>query len=62
MLVGRPGVKADTWITRFVGDAVGRPVDSATAGRLVRQAAERLDVSPTHLDHAIWSHARRRRP
>ncbi len=62
MLVGRPGVKADTWITRFVGDAVGRPVDSATAGRLVRQAAERLDVSPTHLDHALWSHARRRRP
>ena len=60
MLVGRPGVKADTWITRFVSDAVGRPVDPATAGRLVRQAADRLNVSPTHLDHTIWRHARRR--
>jgi hypothetical protein len=29
MCLGKPGVKADTWITRFVDDAVGRPVVAA---------------------------------
>ncbi len=58
MLVGQPGVKADTWICRFVAEAVGRPVDAGTAERLVREAADRLGVPSSQLDHAIWRYRR----
>lgn len=60
MLLGAPGVKADTWIIRFVSDAVGRSVNAKTAERLVKAAADRLETSPTELDHAIWAHARKK--
>ncbi len=60
MLVGKPGVKADTWICRFVEEAVGHPVSAHEAEGLVREAAKALNVSPTALDHAIWSHMSRR--
>ena len=58
MLLGQPGVKADTWIVRFVTDALSRPrsVPSTQAEALVTAAAEQLEVSPTALDHAIWRH------
>ncbi|SDU17943.1 hypothetical protein [Jiangella alkaliphila] len=59
MLLGTPGVKADTWITRFVSEALdGRTVTSTEARALVIRVAEKLQVSPTLLDHAIWSHRR----
>lgn len=61
MLVGKPGVKADTWICRFVEAALSRPVAPHEAGALVREAARLREVSPTELDHAIWSHMSRRR-
>lgn len=58
MLLGAPGVKADTWIIRFVRQALGRPVDAKTAERLVKKAATEFGKSATELDHAIWAHAR----
>ncbi len=61
MLVGKPGVKADTWVCRFVEGAVGRPVASQEAGTLLHRAAAELEVNPTNLDHAIWSHMSRQR-
>jgi hypothetical protein len=60
MLLGAPGVKADTWIIRFVRAAVDRRVDAKTAERLVETAAAHFDKTATELDHAIWAHARRR--
>jgi len=57
MLLHSDGVKADTWITRFVQQALQRPVSSEEAGHLVKQAAEKLGVSARALDHAIWSYA-----
>ena len=60
MLLGAPGVKADTWIIRFVSKAVERRVDAKTAERLVEAAAPHFDKSATELDHAIWAHARRK--
>jgi hypothetical protein len=56
MLLGQPGVKADTWIVRFVRDALGPTTSPAEAEQLVTAAATILDVNPTHLDHAIWRH------
>lgn len=60
MLLGEPGVKADTWVRRFVSQAVGREVTAAHAEGLMTAAASRLGVQPTDLDHAVWSHVRRR--
>lgn len=61
MLLGHQGVKADAWVTRWVAQAFGvESVDPARANALVHEAAKRLDVGPTELDHAIWAHARRR--
>lgn len=54
MLLGMPGVKADTWITRFVSDALGSEKDSKSTADLVKAAAKELQRSPTDLDHAIW--------
>jgi hypothetical protein len=58
MLLGAPGVKADTWIIRFVSDAIGRSVNAKTAERLVKAAAPHFQKTATELDHAIWAHAR----
>lgn len=57
MLLSHDGVKADTWITEFVGRAVQRRVSSERASALVKEAAKKLDVEEKELDHAIWSHA-----
>jgi hypothetical protein len=57
MLLSHDGVKADTWITEFVGRAVGKHVHSEFAGALVKEAAKRLDKASKELDHAIWSYA-----
>lgn len=55
MLLSHDGVKADTWITEFVGRAVQRRVSSKFAASLVKAAAEKLGVGQKELDHAIWS-------
>ena len=57
MLLSHDGVKADTWITEFVGRAVQRRVPSEFAGSLVKEAAENLGLGQKELDHAIWSYA-----
>ncbi|MBT2534817.1 hypothetical protein [Arthrobacter sp. ISL-69] len=57
MLLSHEGVKADTWLTEFVGRAVRRPVLSEFAGSLVKEAAETLGAKQNELDHAIWSFA-----
>jgi hypothetical protein len=56
MLLGQPGVKADTWIVRFTTAAVGRPVTAFQAEQIITGAATELGVSSTDLDHAIWCH------
>lgn len=57
MLLHSDGVKADTWITRFVQQALQRPVSNEEAGALVKEAAQELGVAERALDHAIWSYA-----
>jgi hypothetical protein len=71
ILLGVPGVKADTMIRAFVdealhgegtvgnGDETG--VSAERAGDLVAAAAEDLGVSASDLDHAIWLHQREAR-
>ncbi len=59
MLLGVPGVKADTWITRFVSRAVGRAVTAAEAEGLLHQVASVPGSNPTDMDYAIWAHLRR---
>jgi hypothetical protein len=54
MLLGFPGIKADTMVGRFVASAIGRRVGSCEAHRLVMGAARVLAVDPMQLDHAIW--------
>lgn len=60
MLLGKPGVKADTWIVRFVNAAVAGQVTPKQAEHLVHAAANELSVNATQLDHAIWQAARSR--
>lgn len=54
MLIGHPGVKADTWVTRFVSQALGRDVPAEEAENLLVQVAQELQVPATDLDHAVW--------
>ena len=54
MLVGHDGVKADTLVTRFVTEAVGRKVDSESVARLVTETAAILQIRAADLDHSIW--------
>ncbi|WP_299038512.1 hypothetical protein [uncultured Pseudokineococcus sp.] len=58
MLLGRPQVKADRMVVRFVEQALDRTPTPDEANRLVHAVAERLVVPPTDLDHAIWSATR----
>lgn len=58
MLLGKPDIKADTWVVRFVNEAIGRAVTAEKARTLLTAVAKDLDVNETQLDHAIWSHAR----
>ena len=60
MLLGKPGVKADRWILRFVSRGLGRELASAEAQPLLHGVADRLDATPTELDHAIWAYERGR--
>ncbi|GLB68968.1 heme peroxidase [Arthrobacter mangrovi] len=60
MLLGLPGIKADTWIVRFVSQALARTVTPAEARSLLVASAEVLRIDATQLDHAIWDHVRRR--
>ncbi|RJT78029.1 hypothetical protein D6T63_13870 [Arthrobacter cheniae] len=60
MLLGTPGVKADTWIVAAVGRAVQRQVSPQEAREIVIAAAQALDENPTNLDHALWAHERSR--
>jgi hypothetical protein len=57
MLLSHDGVKADTWITEFVGRAIRHRVSPERAGGLVKEVAQKLDVDEKTLDHAIWSYA-----
>lgn len=64
MLLGQPGIKADTMIRRFVDTALTEqglaPVDARTARRLVEtvHASERPLLGLHEFDHAIWLHQR----
>ncbi len=61
MLLGKPGVKADTRIRAFVAEALDvSDVDARPARELVLAAADRLSHDPSQLDHAIWLHMRSR--
>jgi hypothetical protein len=57
MLLSHDGVKADTWIRRFVERSVQRNVSSDEAGALIKEAANKLDVRETKLDYAVWNYA-----
>lgn len=59
MLLGAADVKADTWIVRFVEQALARPVRPEEARELLATVATARDVSATALDHAVWEYARR---
>lgn len=59
MLLGSPGIKADTWITRYVAKSLGRGVTSEESRQLLLRVADMLEVDATALDHALWSHARK---
>lgn len=58
MLLGRPGVKADSMITRFVSQALGGDVTPQKARMLIGAAYERVDKgeSLTHFEHGIWKY------
>lgn len=55
MLLGKPDVKADTMISRYVKNALGRSLNSESTRKLVVAAAEDYSVEATDLDYAIWS-------
>ncbi|MFF3036710.1 hypothetical protein [Arthrobacter citreus] len=55
MLLGKPGIKADRWIVRFVGRALERDITAAEAKSVLVTAAGSLGATPTELDHAIWA-------
>jgi hypothetical protein len=61
MLVGHAGVKADTLMSRFVAEALGRRPDSNEVARLVTETAERLGMPAADLDHTIWRYMSRPR-
>lgn len=57
MLLGHPGVKADTMIKRFVSEALMvQDADPKRAHAAVMDAAKILGVRARDLDHAIWRH------
>lgn len=61
MLVGHDGVKADTLVTRFVAEALGRKLGDREVSRLVTEAAKKLEIPASALDHSIWRHMSRPR-
>ncbi len=71
VLLGLPGVKADTMIRAFVDEALHpqRPIGSGeehnttpgNAARLVAATADAMGTDRSALDHAIWNHQREAR-
>lgn len=56
MLLGRPGVKADTMVLRYLNDALGRErTTTASAVAEVRAAADELGGDVVDLEHSIWA-------
>lgn len=60
MCLDKPGVKADTWIIRFVEDAVDHPVTAERANSLLLEVARHLERDPTRLDYDVWYYMRSR--
>jgi hypothetical protein len=58
MLLGFEDVKPDTWVMRFVREAVPEVKTNETASQLIHEVAALIGVSPTDLDHAIWRYQR----
>lgn len=58
MLLGRPGVKPDRMVLRFLAATLGCDVTSFEADWLVTAAASALNVPAHELDHAIWAYQR----
>jgi len=56
MLLGRPGVKPDRMVKRFLRDATGRRWGDKSAEAIIEEAARIFGVEPHELDHAIWDH------
>ena len=54
MLLGRPGVKPDRMVHRFIRRVLDIKVSNSDADALVSAAAGELGVAPEQLDHAIW--------
>jgi hypothetical protein len=54
MLLGRPGVKPDRMIHRFLKEAAGHTFSNPEAEETIGAAAEQLGVEPHELEHAIW--------
>lgn len=54
MLAGEDGVKADTWVVRYVTRVTGEPVSAARAAKALIGAAEILGASTKALDHRVW--------
>jgi hypothetical protein len=56
MLLGRPGVKPDRMVHRFLEEACGHRFTDARADQIVTDAAAELGVQANELDHAIWKY------
>lgn len=54
MLIGHDGVKADTLVTRYVTEAIGRRLDSESVAQLVTKTAAEFQIRAADLDHSIW--------
>jgi hypothetical protein len=54
MLLGRPGVKPDRMIHRFLLKAAGHKFTNLGAEETLTAAAAELGVEPHELEHAIW--------
>lgn len=61
MLIGTDTIKPDTWILRFLEQALGRAVATTEATVLMAAAADRLGRSARQLDHQVWQYMRRSR-
>jgi hypothetical protein len=68
MLLGKPGIKADTMVQRFVNDALSAEgldeVDAKTAHQMLTDIFEEYNQDHwknlSNFDHAIWRYQRRR--
>ncbi len=60
MLLGNDGVKPDVLVTRFVEEALDRPVEYTEVIAIVTEAAARLAKPVGALDHTIWNYMNKR--